>query len=58
MNSENQIDFTCSVDILMLVQEVKAISNDLIEIYYGDDSSIKLIDGNITIVIALMEDEE
>ena len=42
----------------MLVQEVKAISNDLIEIYYGDESSIKLIDGNITIVIALMEDEE
>ena len=58
VNSENQRDFTCSVDILMLVQEVKAISNDLIEIYYGDESSIKLIDGNITIVIALMEDEE
>lgn len=58
VNSENQIDFTCAVDIQMLVQEVKAITNDLIEIYYGDDSSIKLVDGNITIVIALMEDEE
>ena len=58
VTSDNQRDFTCSVDILMLVQEVKAISNDLIEIYYGDESSIKLIDGNITIVIALMEDEE
>jgi len=58
VNSENQIDFTCAVDIQMLVQEVKAITNDLIEIYYGDDSSIKFVDGNITIVIALMEDEE
>lgn len=58
VNSENQVDFTCAVDIQMLVNEVKAIQNDLIEIYYGDDSSIKLIDGNITIVIALMEDEE
>ena len=58
VNSENQVDFTCAVDIQMLVQEVKAITNDLIEIYYGDDSSIKLVDGNITIVIALMEDEE
>ena len=58
VHSENQKDFTCEVDIQMLTQEVKAISNDLIEIYYGDDSSIKLIDGNITIVIALMEDEE
>ena len=58
VNSENQKDFTCDVDIQMLVQEVKAISNDLIDIYYGDDSSIKFIDGNITIVIALMDDEE
>ena len=58
VNSENQVDFTCAVDIQMLVNEVKAIQNDLIEIYYGDDSSIKLVDGNITIVIALMEDEE
>ena len=58
VNSENQIDFTCAVDIQMLVQEVKAITNDFIEIYYGDDSSIKFVDGNITIVIALMEDEE
>ena len=58
VNSGNQVDFTCAVDIQMLVNEVKAIQNDLIEIYYGDDSSIKLVDGNITIVIALMEDEE
>ena len=58
VTSDNQIDFTCAVDIQMLVNEVKAIQNDLIEIYYGDDSSIKLVDGNITIVIALMEDEE
>ena len=58
MNSENQVDFTCAVDIQMLVNEVKAIQNDYIEIYYGDDSSIKFVDGNITIVIALMEDEE
>lgn len=58
VNSENQVDFTCAVDIQMLINEVKAIQNDLIEIYYGDDSSIKFVDGNITIVIALMEDEE
>ena len=58
VTSDNQVDFTCAVDIQMLVNEVKAIQNDLIEIYYGDDSSIKLVDGNITIVIALMEDEE
>lgn len=58
VNSEYQKNFACAVDIQMLTTEVKAISNDLIDIYYGDDSSIKLVDGNITIVIALMDDDE
>ena len=57
ISSNNHTDYTCAVDILMLIQEVKAIQNDKIEMYYGDDSSIKLVDGNITIVIALMDDE-
>jgi DNA polymerase III sliding clamp (beta) subunit (PCNA family) len=48
--------FTCAIDIQMFMQEVKAISNDVIEIHYGEDTSIKMIDGNITILIALMAD--
>jgi len=50
-------DFTCVIDIQMLTQEVKAIQNDAIEIYYGEDNAIKMTDGNITIVVALLEDE-
>lgn len=50
-------DFTCSVDIQMLLQEVKSIQNDVIELYYGEDNAIKITDGNITIVVALLEDD-
>ena len=56
--SENSIDFTCSIDILMLMQEIKAVKTDLINMYYGDDSALKIVDGNITIIIAFLEDEE
>ena len=55
--SQNFIDFTCAIDIQMFTQEVKAIQSDVIEIYYGNDSAIKMVDGNITIVVALLEDE-
>ena len=56
--SDNFKDFTCSVDIQMLTQEIKAISNDAIELYYGQDNAIKMVDGNITIIVALLEDDE
>ena len=56
--SDNFIDFTCPIDINMLMSEVKAIQSDVIELYYGDDNAIKLVDGNITIIVALLEDDE
>lgn len=55
--SDNFKDFTCQIDIQMLTQEVKAISNDVIEMYYGEDNAIKMTDGNITIIVALLEDD-
>ena len=56
--SDNFKEFTCQIDIQMLTQEVKAISNDVIEMYYGEDNAIKMTDGNITIIVALLEDED
>lgn len=55
--SSNFRDFTCAVDIQMLTQEIKAIQNDVIELYYGEDNAIKMTDGNITIIVALLEDD-
>lgn len=55
--SENFKPFTCAVDIQMLTQEIKSIQNDVIELYYGEDNAIKMTDGNITIIVALLEDD-
>lgn len=57
VSSENFKDFTCSIDIQMLTQEIKAIQNDVIELCYGEDNAIKMTDGNITIIVALLEDD-
>lgn len=57
VTSENFKDFTCAIDIQMLVNEVKSISNDIIEISYDIDNAIKMTDGNITIIVALLEDD-
>lgn len=57
VDSKNFKNFTCLIDIQMLINEVKSVSNDVIELYYGEDNAIKIVDGNITIIIALMVDE-
>lgn len=57
VSSDNFKPFTCAVDIQMLTQEIKAIDNDVIELYYGVDNAIKMTDGNITIIVALLEDD-
>lgn len=48
--------FTLLIDIEMLMSQVKANVSDVIEMQYGLDSSIKLVDGNLTQIIALMDD--
>lgn len=56
--SEDFKAFTCAVDIQMLIDEIKSIQNDVIELYYGESNAIKMTDGNITIIVALLEDDE
>lgn len=56
--SDNFTEFTCSVDVEMLKAQVKATSSDLITIEYSEDNAIKLQDGNVTVIIALLDEEE
>lgn len=56
-DSKNFKPYICIVDIVMLTQQVKANKGDSINIQYGNDGSIKLVDGNITQVIALYQDD-
>lgn len=55
--SNNFHNFTCCIDIEMLHSQVKANTGDSITIHYGEDSAIKITDGNVTQVVALLEDD-
>ena len=55
--SDNFRDFTCCVDIEMLHSQVKANTGDAITLHYGEDNAIKITDGNVAQVVALLEDE-
>lgn len=57
LESSKFADFTCCIDIEMLASQVKANTGDSIEIQYGEDNAIKLTDGNVTQIIALLEDD-
>lgn len=57
LESEGFKPYTCQVDIEMFTQQIKANTSDAIELYYGNDSSLKIKDGNITQIIALLAEE-
>lgn len=55
-NTEKAGEFTCNTDINTLITQVKAQSGSEITIEYGKDNAIKIIDGDITSVVALLEE--
>ena len=57
IESKEFTDYTCCVDISMLTSQVKANKAAAIEIFYGKDNTIKLVDGNVKQVIALSDDD-
>jgi hypothetical protein len=57
IESDHFHSFTCCVDIEMLRSQVKANTGDGITLHYGEDNAIKLTDGNVAQVVALLEDE-
>jgi len=55
--SKNFVPFVATIDIEMLMNQVKAQENDVIEIWYGADRPLKLTDDKSTQIIALLDDE-
>ena len=49
-------EFECAIDINTLITQVKAQTGSEITIEYGRDNAIKLIDGDVTTVVALLEE--
>lgn len=57
LDSKNFKDFVCTIDIGMLTSQIKAQQSDSVEIWYGKSNAIKLVDGNVTQIVALSEEE-
>lgn len=57
LDSKNFQDYMCIVDIVMLASQVKAQQSDSVELWYGKPNAIKLVDGNVTQIVALSENE-
>lgn len=48
--------FECYIDVDMLITQLGAQESDVIELYYGKDNAIKMVDGDVTLVLALDEE--
>ena len=57
IESNNFRDFTCCVDIEMLHSQVKANTGDGVTVHYGEENAIKIADGNVVQIVALLEDD-
>ena len=53
VSSENCQPYICMVSIDYLLTQIKSCVADNIEMYYGNESSIKVVDGDVTKIIAL-----
>lgn len=54
MGSNNHKEFTCCIDVAMFMSQIKAYTDDTIEIQYGKDNAIKLVNSKVTQIVCLM----
>lgn len=57
ISSANFADYTCCIDIEMFRSQVNTIVGDTVELYFGAEVAVKMLDGDVTKVVALMEDD-
>lgn len=55
---EERPTFNCLVDIEMMKAQIETISTDEVEIQYGQEKSIKIVDGTISHIISLLDKTE
>ena len=58
IKSNNFKPYTCSIDITMLVQQIKANTSENLVLQYGNAQSVKFVDGSVTQVLALQNEDE
>lgn len=52
--SKDTKDITIKINIDRLRNQLKAYNSDIVDLYYGNDMCIKLVDGDLTQIIALI----
>jgi hypothetical protein len=60
INYQDSKDFTpfvCCLDIPMFKAQLDSLPGEFVEIWYGHPQVLKTVDGNITMILALLEDE-
>lgn len=55
--SENFQPFTCCIDLELMKAQVNAISEEVVELWYGHEKAIKMTSPNVTQILALLEDD-
>lgn len=58
IESKDFKDFTAAIDITMLLAQLKALDEESVSIEYGDEDCLKLTEGNTSIVLAYLGDDE
>lgn len=48
--------YTCKINVVLLIAQIKANKSDVLHLQFGNDRSIKFVDDKMTQVIALMVD--
>lgn len=54
--SENHEDYDCSINVDMLLSQLKAYVNDIVELHYNSDIGIKFVADDIVYIVAPTED--
>lgn len=54
-DSKNYEQYDCTIDIDMLMTQLKAYNGDVVELHYNNDTCIKFVNEDIVQIISLME---
>ena len=54
-SAESILEFECLVDVEMLKSQIQALASDTVSLYYGQPSSIEIKEGNVIMILSLIE---
>lgn len=55
--SQNFAPFTCCIDIEILKAQIQAQQGEVVELFYGNETAVKMVSGPIIQIVSLSEDD-